>query len=169
MCYVLCPKVAVAVALFVARSRFCSSHYAPYQATPPPFDSLFNLGQSGAIKGKNAKHIRSKCTLPRCTRFHLENFQLASCHIHGNAAADATHVAWPCHLLNEMSSKLAVNLFAIFLLLFHWCCSLLFHLLLLLLFLVAAFWNATAIAVVVVVAVSVSVLHCKLVWRTLAK
>lgn len=32
------------------------------------------------------------------------------------AAADATHVPWPCHLLNEMSSKLAVNLFAIFLL-----------------------------------------------------
>lgn len=125
----LCPMPPAKSCSCSCRCAFC--WLVPFAAPSHPLRrQQFNLEQSGAIKCKNAKHIRSKCA-------HTHRGTHSGMHRHAQhnpvgrrltvpipvaslsllpAAADATHVPWPCHLLNEMSSKLAVNLFAIFLL-----------------------------------------------------
>lgn len=104
------------------RALACPATPLPTHGTPllphtHPAPGQFNLEQSGAIKCKNAKHIRAKCTPDH------DHQAYSAATPHWISLPTAKHPPprmepWPCHLLNEMSSKLAVNLFAIFLLLF---------------------------------------------------
>jgi len=108
-------------------SSFGLSCHAPFIGNRPPpsaplyvflGSSIWSKAEQLSVKMRNTyaqsahKTTTTKSALSHC---HAPLWQPP---ISPSYAPASKKGAWPCHLLNEMSSKLAVNLFAIFLLLF---------------------------------------------------